>query len=416
MAAKHPEHALVAAEAEAEPRTSATVTGTARSNDLNLVRLPTEEDDDVPPGSGPRSIFHIYSKHEVHKCLSPIVDPAKERWSGPKPKEQKAKRKEKKERKALGIPLVDPDDNAFFLHRPYLAFHIPPRVLYAGNSKHGSKPAVLIHEGCFWKEYKLQLGPSIAKPGVIDPRGVVAWRHNGGDKKALKADDRKLKGYKVRTWRLWGENGKDYVHSVKNNRNAGEGPDPDVLDHDDTKPERADEVVYLKWTSPLSRQTRRYHFQYAGIDFFWKGTGTVKETRRCGGLLRFNHLKLVAQIPSVGDEKREDHPEVCLGKYTCSVACSKNGTLDLFDTAILRLVEEYAPSMLLQDPFDDQAQEDQASTEDSEHSKLLTMKRSTLYQVIVATATCMIITEKEKRHTLLDFLLQGGEGGGGAGG
>jgi hypothetical protein len=415
MAANHAKHTLEATEARFQASAAVVATPT-KPNNLELTRLPTEEDDDLLSGTNPRSIFHIYSKHNVHKCLSPTVDRTKERWSGPTAKDQKEKRKQKQERKASGQPLVDIDDNAFFLHRPYLAFHVPPRVLYVGNSKRGTKPAVLIHEGCFWKEYKLQLGPSIAKPGVIDPRGVVAWKHNGGDKKALKADDRKLKGYKVRNWRLWGEHGKDYVHSVRDHRKAGEGPDPDVLDNDCASPERADEVVYLRWTSPFSRQTRRYHFQYAGIDFYWKGTGTVKEPKRCGGLLRFNHLKLVAQIPADGDEKEQHRPGVCLGKYTCSVACRKNGVLDIFDTAILRLVEEYAPSMLAKDPFDDQAEGGRASIEEDQNSKLLRVKRTTLYQVIIATATCMIITEKEKRHTLLDFILQAGEGGGGAGG
>ncbi|KAF2036622.1 hypothetical protein EK21DRAFT_105934 [Setomelanomma holmii] len=408
LATKDAKHALVATKTETEPKTPAATTSFTTPNGVDLIRLPIEEDDEPPSDKAPRSIFHIYTKHEVHKCLSPTVDPSKERWSGPTPREQAMKRMTKKERKTIGLPLVHADDNAFFLHRPYLALHMPPRVLYMGNSKHGTKPAVLIHEGWFWKEYKLQLGPSIAKQGVIDPRGVVAWVHNGGDKTALKADDRKLKGYKVRKWRLWGENGKDYVHSVAKNSKAGEGPNPDLLGDDPPRPERADEVVYLRWTSPLSRHTRRYHFQYASIDFYWKGTGTVKETRRCGSLLRFNHLKLVAQLPLCDSEKEKgQNQETCLG--------DKSGVLDLFDTAILRLVEEHAPSMLEQDPFGDQADEDQTSIEEDQRTKISKMKRSRLYQVIVATATCMIITEKEKRHTLRDLILAAAEGGGGAG-
>jgi hypothetical protein len=39
-----------------------------------------------------------------------------------------------------------------------------------------------------------------------------------------------------------------------------------------------------------------------------------------------------------------------------------------------------------------------------------------MYQLIMATAMCMIIGEKEKRHTLMDLILQAAEGGGGAGG
>ena len=262
---------------------------------------------------------------------------------------------------------------------------------------------------------------------MIDPRGVVAWKHNGGDKKALKADDRKLKGYKVRTWRLWGETGKEYVRAVKQNRETGKGNDPDVLEAKPreakpTPPATADETIYLRWTSPLSLQTRRYHFNYLGLDFYWKGTGTVRESRRCGLWLRFNHLKLVAKLPlttvkekAPKADKEGDRLEVCLGKFTSSVASKKNGTLELFDTAILRLVEEYASSLLARDPFEDEIGE---VVEDGEEEicKIALLKKSTLYQVIVATATCMIISEKEKRHTLLDLIAQAGEGGGGAGG
>jgi hypothetical protein len=173
---------------------------------------------------------------------------------------------------------------------------------------------------------------------VLDPRGVVAWRHNEGDKKALKADGRKLKGYKVRTWRLWGDHGKKSVQSVNKARKTGKGSDPDVFVDEkaqDSEPEKADEVVYLRWTSPLSRHTRRYHFQYARIDFYWKGTGTSKESRRCGMLLRFNHLKLVAKLPNTENDEGKDHPEVCLGRFTSSLAKQKHGSLELFDTAIL---------------------------------------------------------------------------------
>jgi hypothetical protein len=337
----------------------------------------------------------------------------KERRSGPTVKQQKAKRKEKKERMDSGLPRIDPDDDAFFLHRPYLAFHVPPRVLYMGNSKRNAKPVVLIHEGCFWREYKLQLGPSISKPGVLDPRGVVAWRHNGGDEKALKADDHKLKGYKVRTWRLWGETGKEYVHTVKANRDAGEGLDPVVLEEPGFKPERpatAEEVVYLRWMSPLSRHTRCYHFQYAGIDFYWKGTGSVKETRFCGFFLRFNHLKLVAKLPGAKSEKEKEPTEVILGTYTSSVAKMKNGTLEFDDAAILRLIDENAPFMLARPSAGEQLTE-----EETEVARALRLRRSTMYQVFVATAMCMIKAEKEKRHTLLDLVINAAEQGGGGG-
>jgi hypothetical protein len=380
--------------------------------EIQITRLPTEDDFEPSLGIEQRSTFHIYQKRKCHEIILPTTDPLKERRSGPTVKQQKAKRKEKKERVDSGLPRIDPDANAFFLHRPYLAFHVPPRVLYMGNSKRNAKPVVLVHEGCFWKSYQLQLGPSISNPSVIDPRGVVAWRHNGGDKKALKADPHKLKGYKVRTWRLWGETGKEYVHSVKANWEAGEGFDPDVLEKPGFEPERpvmAEEVVHLRWMNPLSRHTRCYHFQYAGIDFYWKGTGSVKESRVCGFFLRFNHLKLVARLPSTTPETEKAQVGVILGTYTSSVAKMKSGTLEFVDAAILRLMDEHAPSMLAP------SLSEELTAEKTQAARFLRMKRSTMYQVFVATAMCMIKAEKEKRHTLLDLVINAAEGGGGAG-
>jgi len=371
-----------------------------------ITRLPMEDDLELPPSTEAKSIFHIYEKHKCHKSITPVLDPTLERRSGSTIKEQKATRKEKKERQDAGLPSVEPDDNAFFLHRPYLAFHVPPRVLCTGSSKYTAQPAILIHEGCFWKEYKLQLLPS--NSGILDPRSVVPWRHNGGDKKALKGDYHKLKGYKVRTWRLWGETGKEHVRSVKNIRKTGEGRDPDVIARTNGKleePATADEVVYLRWKNPLSRHTRCYHFQYAGIDFFWKGTGSTEESRMCGAFLRFNHLKLVARLP-VAEEKKEEQGEVCLARYMSSVASRKSGTLEFFDAVILRLIDEYAPGVLTRTDHE----EDQKKPEST---RILRMKRSRLYQVFVATAMCMIKSEKEKRHTLLDLLVNVAEGGAG---
>lgn len=357
----------------------------------------------------PQSTYNVYEEDPLCKCISLLQDPTKEKRFGPSLKEQKAKRLQKRERKSSGLPIVEPDDTAFFMHRPYLAFHAPPQVLYMGSSKYTGKPVVLIHEGCFWRKYKLQLGSSISQPGIIDPRGVVTWRHNGGDKKALKADDHKLKGYKVRGWRLWGETGKDYVHAIKANREAGEGLDPDVPKGSESDgPAVAEEVVYLRWMSPLSRHTRCYHFHYIGIDFFWKGTASVHESRACGLLLRFNHLKLIARLPII-EGKKHDQGELCLGRYTCSIACKKNGTLEFFDAAILHLIDEYAPCKL------DLSSGEEESEKDVEIGRVLRLRRSRLYQVLMATAMCMISSEKEKRHRLMEVLLNLAEAGGSAG-
>jgi hypothetical protein len=443
----------------------------SKSPHIEVIQLPVSSDRDdgnndtyanvthLLPSTNPT--YHIYSKHPCHKLISPVSDPSKDRRSGPTLKEQKAIRKDKKLRAASGLPSIEPDDNAFFIHKPYLAFHMAPHVLYTGNSSRGTTPTVLIHQACFWRGYKLQiLRPEVAEE-VLDPRGVVGWKHNGGDKKALNNDDKLLKGYKVRTWRLWGETGKSYVHGVKKTRRTGAGAtpthienesfhvncaptDPDVLPKA-FKPARADETIYLRWSSPFSTHTRRYHFSFRNINFYWKGTGTVKETRRCGMFLRYNHLKLVAQIPLIGDEKGAGF-EICLAKYTSSIAKQKHGVLELFDTAILRLAEEHAPTLLNRQCDDERGLDgvtvkvedeegsdtvvDRAKDEidglvehteemimrDGFEEKTARLKRSTLYQVIMATAICMIMSEKEKRHTLIDLILQSAEGGGGAGG
>jgi hypothetical protein len=392
------------------------------------------------------STYHIYHKKERHACISPSINPSKERFWGPTLKEQKEKKRQRlleeiqKKIDPVTTDLPSPkadddDDDAFFLHSPYLAFHDPPQVLYIGNTKR-TVPAVLIHSSLFWRKWKLQLGPAISQPGVLDPRGVVCWRHNGGDGKARTADDKLLKGYKVRTWRLWGETGKDYVHSVKANREAGIGPDPDVVEDDNqvddtaekdsngfdpgyrNAPARAEEVVYLNWTSPFSRNTRQYHFRYAGLDFYWKGTGTVKETRKCGFFLHFNHLKLVAQLPSPAGEsqgERVGRHEVCLGKYTSSIATQKSGNLDLYDGAMWRLMAEHMPCAFAEVQQGVELAKNDSGVE-SAVAEIRPVKKTRLYQVVVATAMCMIIGEKQKRDTvrrIIEALITEGGGGGG---
>lgn len=245
---------------------------------IQVTHLPIDleaDDNNAEPIPIPtsRSTYHIYTKHPCHSLITPIPDPTKDRRTGPTLAQAIARRAEKKERRAAGLPSTKPDANAFFLHSPYLAFHVPPLALYAGNSKYPTTPAVLIHQGCFWRTYKLQILPRT--PDILDPRGVVPLHHNGGDRKALKADETNLKGYRTRTWRLWGETGKSYIHTIKQIRETGEGIDPDTIPSDN-KPAKPDEIVTLRWTCPFSLHTRHYHFTFHNIHFTWKGTGTVK--------------------------------------------------------------------------------------------------------------------------------------------
>jgi hypothetical protein len=66
---------------------SATSVPSLESIEIN--RLPTG--DDIEPSSGieRRSTFHVYQKHECHKCISPTTDPSKESRSGPTIKQRK---------------------------------------------------------------------------------------------------------------------------------------------------------------------------------------------------------------------------------------------------------------------------------------------------------------------------------------
>jgi hypothetical protein len=361
-----------------------------------------------------RTTYHIYPEKERHKRIQTNTDLKKE---SPRSAVQRAARKEKKEAKknvAIGAKSEtssnpDPElelktrGDSFFLHTPYLAFHSPPQVLYAGTDKQ-APPTVLIHGSTFWRKYKLQYGDSLAT-GVLDPRGVVAWKHNGGTKKDLQADDKKLKGYRDRTWRLWGETGKAYVHSIKTNRKAGVEPDPGNTVDSAVKrgsATKADGVVYLAWEHPFSRNTRQYHFRFSDLDFYWKGTSRVKKPGFCGFFVRYNHLKLIVKTSASDYETgAASSREVCLGTYTCSVSKKKNGRLELFDSVILRFAEVHGARVGVA-----------VGVGEGGEVTAENLKKTMLYQIIVATAMCMVQAEKEKRETVWEWLENAGEGGG----
>lgn len=432
---------------------------------IDITRLPTEDDDLEGIKStlfdSSWTILHIYFEHPCqHKRITPVLSPSQERRFGPTPKQQKerriTKKAERKLREATQTPspltpsftaaLPSPDqassvdqkveEGSYFLHTPYLSFHLPPSILYTSPTTSSSssstssryppsRPVALVHTGCLWRRYKIQLGPSLSLPGVVDPRGVVSWRHNGGSKKELEKDGeggRVLKGYKVRGWRLWGETGKRYVHWIRDARKAGVSfDDPDVEPSgagDERGGERhgkvgADEVVYLTWTRPLSKQTRLYTFTFRGIEFQWKGTETVSEGRKCGWMLRFCHLKLVAKVPVDSTEEKEGTKEICLGKYTSSIAAEKSGTLEVFDEAVLRFVEGWMPGLLGEKEYGREKGGDDIEDKDR---KIARLKKGILYQLIVATVLCMANAEKEKRHTLIDLIIGIAENGGNGGG
>ncbi len=348
--------------------------------------------------------YHIYPRKEKHEHI--LSTPAL-KYESPYGKFKRAAKQAKQEaaEKTLVVeanPVSAQSDDAFFLHSPCLVFRSVSRVVYLGADKR-AEPGVLIHGSSFWRRYKLQYGRAIAEPGVVGPRGVVCWKHNSGDKKALEADDKKLRGYKVKTWRLWGETGKAYVHEVKAMRKTGSGDDPNVLGESSSwarqAPAEADGVVHLEWERPFSLHTRQYHFRYFDLEVYWKGTRKVNKGRFWGIFVRYNHLKLVVTLPS-WDADTEEPKELCLARYTSSVTSKKSGKLDLYDGAIAAVIENCA-------------QEHDAADVGEDHlGDVGKLKRTFLYQIVLKTALCKIGAEKEKRVAVGKWLEEAAEGAG----
>ncbi|KAF1952522.1 hypothetical protein CC80DRAFT_596606 [Byssothecium circinans] len=365
----------------------------SNNSQLQITRLPLAPPFPPEPNT-PRTTYHIYPHKDCHKRITRALSLQKESRFSTAKREVKKSQQAARE-KGILVDEEDGDRDAFYLHTPYLAFHSPPQVLYAGKNKQEGIPKVLIHGSGPWTTYKLQYGDALGEEGVVDRRGVVGWKHNGGSKQDLKVGDTKLKGYKVRSFRFWGENGKAWVRKVNADRKAGIGPDPDhhheLEEGAERKdPAKADGAVYLKWESPFSWHTRQYHFRYADVDFYWKGTGAVKKNKWCGFWAGYSHLKLIA---------KQHDKEHCLAIYGSSVLGQKSGKLELFDEAILGLYKELGvvdPEVLL---------------ERSQGETMQMVKESVLYYIIVATALCMINAEREKRKVLCELLDAAGEGG-----
>ncbi|PWW74490.1 hypothetical protein C7212DRAFT_298201 [Tuber magnatum] len=202
------------------------------------------------------------------------------------------------------------------------------------------------------------------------------------------------------------------------------GPKPeDLPDH--LKPETLEEgSLLMKWSGWL---TREYGFKWRGVEFVWKGTGTVRDEKKYWGpLSRYNHLKLVAKIPEEPEEEVEEvtatetkddkkepqisirrqssfssfvsmvtrrnsnasqlsasgsgkprgHREVVVAKYTSLLATRKCGRFVIYEEA---LRETTYLTLEGRDPD---------------------VARERLRHVVVATGLCMLQGEKQKRDTM----------------
>ncbi|KAJ6186576.1 hypothetical protein N7519_007877 [Penicillium mononematosum] len=360
------------------------------------------------------SIWHVYHKGDEHITITPFINPKKEFGLN------------KKSHKKLAAeypqtPDRNNESNSYFVHHPTLLFHNAPRTLRRGNKKTGT-PVCLIKCGAFWLNWKIQFGDNLKD--VIDPRGVVKWECRSNPNNTTLNDDRALKGYKVRTWRVWGESGKRYHRQVnaqrKENKNT-EAMDGDPVEmekvtedgkHDLSysqkqdpsppsysaapqttipQPAVAEEAVRLNWSSPFSLNTRRYSFEYANVKFFWKGTRDVHPDKQwTKWLMPFSHLKLIARLPGIEGE------DILVGQYTPSFAWRKFGELWIFDSVVAKLLGEVgSPTLTGQGVVDE----------------MRDIRKTRLYELIMATAMCMIIGEAQKREILIALLAMAAEGG-----
>lgn len=140
----------------------------------------------------------------------------------------------------------------------------------------------------------------------------------------------------------------------------------------------------------MSKDTRCYHFRYAGLDFYWKGTYVESNGVYSGIFLRYNHLKLMVQIPkshytqqSDGEERNHSESRPGLARYTSSIDPEMAGILGIFES-VASLLQDYIP-------FDDYVEPvELEKTGDSNRLR-------SICEVSLATAMCMVIGEYQKR-------------------
>ena len=357
------------------------------------------------------STYNIYHRKDEkeHFIITPVTSKYRE-YSSPR----KALKNQDIFRHPEKLPRTA-EQNTYYIRKPYVSFHNAPRTLRKGATKDGHV-VCLIHNSTFWRKWKLQFGEQLRY--AVDPRGVLPKEYDYPAQPSQNISC--VKGYRVRSWRLWGETGKAYHREVNATRKAGQ-----PASHPAEKPPKqpiVDEEIQFSWHSPFSHKTRLYRFDHAALEFYWKGTGTVKETKTCGWFMRFHHLKLCVRVPILASSDDASGPvkrtvsrgfsfrskgaafrEVCLAKYTSSICAKKAGVLDIYDDVIHRL---FIDGVI---PLDAQRRQD------LESNGMIAVKNLRLYEVIIASAMCMVIGEWQKRATIIAILAAGGEGGGGGG-
>lgn len=325
------------------------------------------------------SEYHVYHEPQQNICITPFLEKKKEFGYN----KRNQNHREEAEDYEQSYRRSD-ESNSYFLHQPKLLFHNPPRVFRRGSHKDG-EPICLIYSAPSWSHWNVQFQENLGD--LIDPRGMIPFEKRSRRDNTTKGDCCAFKGYKVRSWRVWGESGKAHHQRVNARRKMKQEEGQIELPIFD--PKFADEGIKLTWSSPFTKP-RVYGFEYAGIRFSWKGTRNLPlDDKLAKILLPLNHLKLVAEVPG--------GKQYVLALFTSSMNHQKYGRLWIFDNVISNLLEEFCDSNPL-----DQAQ----ATEEGRVPESASDVRTTrLYELIMATSMCMVIGEWEKRMTMYLILI-----------
>jgi hypothetical protein len=204
---------------------------------------------------------------------------------------------------------------------------------------------------------------SLNAPGIIDDRGVVAEH------------------YPRRSFRLCGKTGRRRRQKSASASSSVPAENPPALPEHLTPSIPELRMYWNGWW------TREYRLQYGDIDFRWKGTATVSDERKFwGSWSKYNHLKLVAYLPTADDAASalsrgsegklvSGKREVEVARYTSIWATRKIGRLEVLEEGLKRCC-----------PLDE-------------------VERERVRHFVVSTALCMVAGEKEKRQAIRDTIL-----------
>jgi len=259
-------------------------------------------------------------------------------------------------------------------------------------------------------------------PGVwFWKRWDIIWRESDENAGRLQ--------HAAKSWSMPTEQGKLSINS-ENSKDKKKKKKNGKLPVDPSK------LTQLKWASPLSKKTRQYTFTHGPLTFHWKGTSTVQSTRAFKAWCRYNHLKLVAEIPSPAPAARSSdakapaspplptHHTLVLASYVSDANPNKPGTLTLRDDAIASVWRAFiapwegttgAGAGAAATPLDGQRGNVFAygaggggGADDGD------VKDSRFWDAIVATGLCMIFGEWQKRETIRQIIQALASGAGSA--